>query len=342
MIESGPIPAVHGVVRWRLIDLAQWIFEEFRITIAKQTLSRELRAMGYRKLSARPRHHAQAEGVIEDFKKASPARLDAIAREKAIDVETIEIWFAGRGSHRPEEQDHPPLGEARHTPERAPRSAHRLDLHLRRRLPQAGQGRGPDPARLQHRGDEPAPRGDRPDRRARRPRRPLGRSGWLAHVDAPRRAAKHHHHRLAAEIPRAQPGGKRLAVHARQLALQPRLQILRRSRRPLLRGMEQARRSALAHHVHRIAPMGARVLINETWRSRFYGDRQAIRDLRVNLTKKIQKLDDRGVCNICPPIRTQPPGPRKAMLYPTDIGMGRRYRMPGIICKTGLSRSRFI
>jgi transposase len=34
MIESGPIPAVHGVVRWRLIDLAQWIFEEFRITIA--------------------------------------------------------------------------------------------------------------------------------------------------------------------------------------------------------------------------------------------------------------------------------------------------------------------
>jgi transposase len=72
MIERGPIPAVHGVVRWRLIDLAQWIFEEFRITITKQTLSRELRAMGYRKLSARPRHHAQAEGVIEDFKKTSP------------------------------------------------------------------------------------------------------------------------------------------------------------------------------------------------------------------------------------------------------------------------------
>ena len=72
MIESGPIPAVHDVVSWRLIDLAQWIFEEFRITIAKQTLSRELRAMGYRKLSARPRHHAQAQGAIEDFKKASP------------------------------------------------------------------------------------------------------------------------------------------------------------------------------------------------------------------------------------------------------------------------------
>jgi len=33
IVESGPIPAVHGVVRWRLIDLAQWVFEEFRISI---------------------------------------------------------------------------------------------------------------------------------------------------------------------------------------------------------------------------------------------------------------------------------------------------------------------
>jgi transposase len=71
MIESGPIPAVHGVVRWRLVDLAQWLFEEFKVATSKQTLSRELRAMGYRKLSARPRHHAQTEGAIEDFKKAS-------------------------------------------------------------------------------------------------------------------------------------------------------------------------------------------------------------------------------------------------------------------------------
>src|SRR6202022_4998307 len=28
MIESGPIPAIHGGVRWRLIDLAQWLFGE--------------------------------------------------------------------------------------------------------------------------------------------------------------------------------------------------------------------------------------------------------------------------------------------------------------------------
>src|SRR5271168_4179697 len=72
ILESGPLPAVHGVVRWRIVDLCQWIWEEFRVVVAKQTLSRELRKMGYRKLSARPRHYAQAEGAIEDFKKASP------------------------------------------------------------------------------------------------------------------------------------------------------------------------------------------------------------------------------------------------------------------------------
>lgn len=72
MIESGPIPAVHGVVRWRIIDLCQWVWDAFQVSIARQTLSRELRALGYRKLSARPRHHAQAAGAIDNFKKTSP------------------------------------------------------------------------------------------------------------------------------------------------------------------------------------------------------------------------------------------------------------------------------
>ena len=47
MIENGPIPAIHGVVRWRLVDLCQWVFEEFRIHAAPQTMSRELHAMHY-------------------------------------------------------------------------------------------------------------------------------------------------------------------------------------------------------------------------------------------------------------------------------------------------------
>ena len=31
VVEDGPIPAVHGVVRWRIIDLCQWLFDEFRL-----------------------------------------------------------------------------------------------------------------------------------------------------------------------------------------------------------------------------------------------------------------------------------------------------------------------
>jgi transposase len=65
------------------VDLCQWIFEEFRVVVSKQTWSRELRAMGYRKLSARPRHHAQVDGAIEDFKKVSPRAWKRSAAQRA-------------------------------------------------------------------------------------------------------------------------------------------------------------------------------------------------------------------------------------------------------------------
>jgi hypothetical protein len=70
--ESGPIPDIHGIVRSRIVDLCQWIWDEFGVTVARQTLRRELCAVGYRKLSARLRNHVQAAGAIEDFKKAFP------------------------------------------------------------------------------------------------------------------------------------------------------------------------------------------------------------------------------------------------------------------------------
>ena len=72
LVESGPIPAVHGVVRWRLKDLVQWVWDEFRIAMSETTLGRELRALGYRKLSARPRHHAKSETAVAAFKKSFP------------------------------------------------------------------------------------------------------------------------------------------------------------------------------------------------------------------------------------------------------------------------------
>jgi len=89
IIEQGPIPAIHGVVRWRLVDLIQWLWEEFRLSLSKQTLSRELRAMDYRKLSARPRHHAKSAAAVAAFKKTSrpvwrrSPRRSAVSRSRS-------------------------------------------------------------------------------------------------------------------------------------------------------------------------------------------------------------------------------------------------------------------
>ena len=74
IVEQGPIPAVHGVVRWRRKDLALWIFEEFGISLEVSSVGREPRAMGFRKMTARPRHKGQNEYALDDFKKNSQAR----------------------------------------------------------------------------------------------------------------------------------------------------------------------------------------------------------------------------------------------------------------------------
>ncbi len=72
IVESGSIPAIHGVVRWRLVDLAHWIWQEFAISMDERSVGRILKAMNFVKITARPRHHAQNEWVLEDFKKTSP------------------------------------------------------------------------------------------------------------------------------------------------------------------------------------------------------------------------------------------------------------------------------
>jgi transposase len=72
LVEAGPIPAIHGVVRWRRADLVQWIFQEYGLSLEVSSVGRELRALGFVKLSPRPRHHGQNEFAVEAFKKTSP------------------------------------------------------------------------------------------------------------------------------------------------------------------------------------------------------------------------------------------------------------------------------
>lgn len=74
IVERGPIPAVDGVVRWRLIDLVAWAWEEFGISVSEATMSRELKALGFSKISARPRHYAQDQEAIATFKKSFQPR----------------------------------------------------------------------------------------------------------------------------------------------------------------------------------------------------------------------------------------------------------------------------
>jgi transposase len=57
VIEEGPDPERHGVVRWRLKDLAAWIDASFGVSLDESTVGRTVRRLGFRKLSARPRHH---------------------------------------------------------------------------------------------------------------------------------------------------------------------------------------------------------------------------------------------------------------------------------------------
>ena len=83
IVDEGPIPAVHGVVRWRIKDLVQWLYEEFDLSVSESTVRGALKKMGFVRLSARPRHHAQNEYALEAFKKTSPPRWRRSKRSSA-------------------------------------------------------------------------------------------------------------------------------------------------------------------------------------------------------------------------------------------------------------------
>ena len=66
LVEAGPNPAVHGVVRWRRVDLRDELQRRWR------SVGKVLAKLGYRKLSVRPRHPQADEEAQETFKKTSP------------------------------------------------------------------------------------------------------------------------------------------------------------------------------------------------------------------------------------------------------------------------------
>jgi transposase len=74
VVEAGPDREIDGVVRWRGIDLKRVIGEKFGVDFHPRYVGKLLKKLGFSHISARPRHPAQDERIVEAFKKTSRAR----------------------------------------------------------------------------------------------------------------------------------------------------------------------------------------------------------------------------------------------------------------------------
>ena len=74
IVEAGPDRERDGVVRWRRIDLKRVIAERFGVDFHPRYVGKLLHKLGFSHMSARPRHPAQDERIVEAFKKISRAR----------------------------------------------------------------------------------------------------------------------------------------------------------------------------------------------------------------------------------------------------------------------------
>ena len=74
VVEAGPDRDIDGVVRWRRIDLKCVIAERFGVDFHPRYVGKLLKKLGFSHMSARPRHPAQDERIVEAFKKTFRAR----------------------------------------------------------------------------------------------------------------------------------------------------------------------------------------------------------------------------------------------------------------------------
>jgi transposase len=72
MVDAGPDLQVHGVVRWRRVDLRDELQRQFGVELHERSVGKVLKRLGYRRLSVRPRHPEADEEAQEAFKKTSP------------------------------------------------------------------------------------------------------------------------------------------------------------------------------------------------------------------------------------------------------------------------------
>jgi transposase len=74
LVEKGPDPARHKIVRWRRRDLADELERLFGVKLHERSVGDVLASLGYRRLSVRPQHPQADEAAQGTFKKTSPPR----------------------------------------------------------------------------------------------------------------------------------------------------------------------------------------------------------------------------------------------------------------------------
>ena len=72
--DPAPVPVGDGVVRWRRRDLQRRLADRLGVDLHERTVGKYLAALGYRRLSVRPRHPKTGAATQAAFKKASPRR----------------------------------------------------------------------------------------------------------------------------------------------------------------------------------------------------------------------------------------------------------------------------
>jgi transposase len=72
LVEAGPDIDVHGVVRWRCVDLQAEIRRRFDVAVSERHVGRLLERLAFTRLSVRPRHPEADEAAQAVFKKTSP------------------------------------------------------------------------------------------------------------------------------------------------------------------------------------------------------------------------------------------------------------------------------
>ena len=82
LVETGPDPETDGVVRWRRVDLQRVIEERFGVAMHERTVGKQLKALGFVKLTARAQHPKSDPEVQEAFKKTSPTRSQLSSQKR--------------------------------------------------------------------------------------------------------------------------------------------------------------------------------------------------------------------------------------------------------------------